>query len=295
MAYIKPYTLPDNEHLIAALTTAKVGSFSAAALELNLTHAAISRRISAFENWAGIKLFDRHARGVTPTAAGLRVLSKTATALELISNLKEPRLKKHKLPVVRLAVTPSFARYWLFPRLKFLEGNPADVVIEILADLKNSNLKGGEVDLAIRYGGGNWRQGTEKKLFDDKLVPVLASQPRPIDNPRTAQELALLPLLSSGDNTNWKNWLENYYPGATRKNSDRLFQDYSLAMDAASCGVGVALWNQSLHSLDNRLSALDKFSFSGRLGYYLIRRSGDVTSPTAMVADRIIENCGCAV
>jgi len=55
MTYSYPDNLPSIDSLTAAICAAKTGSFSAAAFELGITHAAISRRVAALEEWAGLK------------------------------------------------------------------------------------------------------------------------------------------------------------------------------------------------------------------------------------------------
>ncbi|MEU4191643.1 LysR family transcriptional regulator [Kribbella sp. NPDC026611] len=56
--------------LRVVLEVARTGSFSAAAGRLGYTQSAVSRQIAATEKVAGTPLFERHARGVRPTAAG---------------------------------------------------------------------------------------------------------------------------------------------------------------------------------------------------------------------------------
>ena len=55
------------ETLRAFDAAARTGSFSAAAEKLNLTHGAVSRQIAKLEDWLGLKVFDRGARGVSLT------------------------------------------------------------------------------------------------------------------------------------------------------------------------------------------------------------------------------------
>ncbi|HEY5760173.1 MAG TPA: LysR substrate-binding domain-containing protein [Steroidobacter sp.] len=190
---------------------------------------------------------------------------------------------------MRIAVTPSFARFWLFPRLKALEGNPADVRVDVIADLNHSDLVGGEVDLAIRYGRGGWHIGSEQRLFEEPLVPVIAqslrtalpARPRP-------KELVKWPLLHNGDTSNWQSWMEAHGQLAPIKAADRIFLDYALALDAAANGLGIALWNRGLHKVPNGLVAMDGFAAVGDLAYYLISRRGDTNSPAAIVGTRIL-------
>jgi LysR family glycine cleavage system transcriptional activator len=274
------------DSLTAALAAARLGSFSAAALELEITHAAVSRRIAAAEEWAGLRLFDRHGRGVLPTPNGQRILARLALAVEQIAVLGE-RPHQRRLPVVRLAVTPAFARFWLLPRLRTLEGRPADVRIEVVAELTHADLAGGEVDLAIRYGRGGWKLGPERRLFDELLLPVAGPALLPPGVRRQPQDIAALPLLHSGDTTNWRCWADAHGVRLKPKPADRSFADYALTLEAAAAGLGVALWNQGLHRCDSALTACPEFPVRSPLAYFLLSRAAAPHTPPGLMVQRI--------
>ena len=288
MAYSSLTRLPQTDTLIAALTALRLGSFSAAAIELGITHAAVSRRIAVVEEWAGERLFERHGRGVLPTPNGQRILTRIGVALDQIALLGHVGKVRRKLPTVRLSVTPSFARYWLFPRVTSLEGQPPTVRLEIVAGLTSADLRGGEVDLAIRYGRGNWKVGTEQKLYDETLIPVVARSLHQGRSGVQAGDIAKWPLLHASDATNWKAWMAAHGQSLTTKGSDRVLADYAITLDAALAGLGVALWIRELHGLPEGLVAFDKFPAKSPLGYYLLSRAGDVDSPASGVASRIL-------
>ena len=65
---------------------AEAGSFTSATVILNLSQSAISRQIQSLEEDLKVKLFERHARGLTLTENGEYVYK---TAREVISKLKE--------------------------------------------------------------------------------------------------------------------------------------------------------------------------------------------------------------
>lgn len=288
MAYSSLTKLPSTDSLVAALTALRLGSFSAAASELGITHAAVSRRIVVVEEWAGERLFERHGRGVLPTPNGQRILTRIGMALDQIALLGSAGKVGRTLPTVRLSVTPSFTRYWLLPRFSSLEGRPPVVRLEIVAGLTHADLLGGEVDLAIRYGRGNWKVGTEQKLYDETLVPVVAKSLLQGRSKIQAKDIARWPLLHAGDATNWKAWAAAYDHKLTTKNSDRILGDYAIALDAALAGLGVALWIRELHGLPDGLVAFDEFPALSPLAYYLLSRTGDIDSPASGVASRIL-------
>ena len=60
---------------------ADAGSISRAAARMHLALAAASRRITDFERHAGIAIFERHARGISLTAAGSTLLARLRLVL----------------------------------------------------------------------------------------------------------------------------------------------------------------------------------------------------------------------
>ncbi len=291
MTYIDPAGLPSMESLVAAVVAGRTCSFSAAALELQTTHAAISRRVAAAEAWAGTALFERHARGMRPTAAGQRVLARLAEALDRLQQAGAGRAPRSALPVVRIAATPSLARFWLLPQLQRLQGpqgRPRDLRVDVVAGLAHADLAGGEVDLALRCGRGGWGVGDEMPLLEEALVPAFVPGlwTRRRGAP-TAREILALPLLHDSDTTHWRAWAEAHGQALVPKADDRTPGDYALSIDAALAGLGVVLWNPGLHAAPAGLTVLPALAAAAPLRYFLLTRHGDRQSPAATVAGRI--------
>ncbi len=255
-------SFPPVDCLVAALVAQQLGSFSAAAVELGVTHAAISRRVAGAESWAKAQLFERHARGVRVTPHGQRLLSRIKQSFQDIELLIDRPQKFRARALVRIATTPSFARFWLLPRLKRLEGT--DLRIEIVASNLHNELLSGTIDLAIRYGRGGWRVGAEHALFAEKLVPVgLASRSESFDQQSMQQVL-----LHNGDTVLWRSFAKFNGLVFQPKATDRVLGDYALAIDAACAGLGFALWNPSLHTLPKPLRTWPAASFKPALQYF---------------------------
>jgi DNA-binding transcriptional LysR family regulator len=281
--------LPPLDCLTAALEAMRAGSFSTAAVTLGVTHAAISRRVAGAEAWAGMRLFERHGRGVRPTPDGQRLLTRLAQQFEDIAALVERSRQPRARESVKLALTPAVARFWLLPRLAELEGD--DLRVEILASHRHADLKAGEADLAIRYGRGNWGLGPETPLFAETLVPVGASGALvDQDNPRA---VLAQPLIHSADSFLWRSWARRHGAGYRPKASDRTLADYALAIDVVLAGLGVGLWNQGLHALPSGLTTLERFELSDPpLRYYLIQPKGRGSEAIATLVGRFVSARG---
>jgi len=153
--------VPPLSALRAFEASARRGSFSRAAEELNITHGSICRHIAALEAQLNRRLFVRHARGVTPTGAARHFEAVVREALEsLAAGLVEARAGIEE-PSTRVAVSvlPSFASRWLLPRLAGFKRKYPRIDIDLtagqeLADLAHRRSK---FDFALRIGLGSWR------------------------------------------------------------------------------------------------------------------------------------------
>jgi len=149
-------------------TVAEAGSFTNATVNLNLSQSAISRQIQSLEDDLNVKLFERHARGLTLTENGEYVFK---TAHEVISKLKEVETtlgdKKDK-PSGKLTVTTfvSFGTTWLTPRIQeFMQLNP-EIEVELIFDDKELDLSTRQADIGIWARRPKKLNYIQKKLID---------------------------------------------------------------------------------------------------------------------------------
>jgi len=147
---------------------AEAGSFTSSTVNLNLSQSAISRQIQSLEDDLNVKLFERHARGLTLTESGEYVFK---TANEVISKLKEVETtlsdKKNK-PTGKLTVTTviSFGTTWLTPRIQeFMQLNP-EIEIELIFDDKELDLSTRQADIGIFMRRPKQLNYIQKKLID---------------------------------------------------------------------------------------------------------------------------------
>ena len=147
---------------------AEAGSFTSSTVNLNLSQSAISRQIQSLENDLKVKLFERHARGLTLTESGEYVYK---TANEVIGKLKEVETtlsdKKSK-PSGKLTVTTviSFGTTWLTPRIQeFMQLNP-EIEVELIFDDKELDLSTRQADIGIFMRRPKQLNYIQKKLID---------------------------------------------------------------------------------------------------------------------------------
>ena len=272
--------LPSTETLRAFDAAVRLGSFSRAADVVHLTHGAVSRRIAALEEDLGVALFDRQARGVRATAAGLKLHAVVADALERLHTGLDTLSTDR--PPVRVSVLPSFASRWLLPRLGEFRGLTPDIDVQLMADYALVPVGGGQADLAIRYGTGPWRGARAELLFEETLFPV-ASPGGTLEGP---EALASATLLHDSDRADWQLWLAAV--GWPEPKRHETFNDYHMVLEAAASGHGIALGRSRLVEPDlaaGRLVRLRPEAVTNPRAYHLILPPAPLTPAVERVAD----------
>ena len=136
------------------LEVCRLGSLSAAAVELGYTQSAVSRQIAALERATGARLLERRPRGVVPTPAGEAfrhharvVVNEAARAMKSARDVGD----QPGLPLV-VGATPALAASIAPMALRELEADlgrfPWTLLPALSADLQ-SMTAGGEVDLSV--------------------------------------------------------------------------------------------------------------------------------------------------
>src|SRR5262249_47597296 len=96
---------------------ARLGSFTRAGDELNVTQGAISRSVAQLEASLGAKLFIRQKGRVFLTGAGERLHTDVTTGLNHIRRSIDAISAKARRRIVAVSVSTAYASYFLVPRL----------------------------------------------------------------------------------------------------------------------------------------------------------------------------------
>jgi LysR family glycine cleavage system transcriptional activator len=283
---------PPMDSLKVAVVAARTGSFTAAAEALGLTHGAVSRRVRSVENWLGTPLFERAGRGVALTPEGLRLVRTAEQAFDAIARCADQWRPHRGVQTVRLSVVPSFARLWLMPRMRVLQGEPQDLRIDLAIEHGLADVAGGAVNLAVRYGSGQWPGLRSHLLLQERLLPVAAPALADTLGARAKPDALLrLPLIHDSDASQWRLWLEAAGGPRFRPRSiDRRFEDYDLVLAAAEAGLGVALARLPLAQAwldDGRLRAVSHRAVANPHAHFIVQRPGEDREPVLRLQARL--------
>ncbi|WP_306152154.1 LysR family transcriptional regulator [Roseovarius sp. MMSF_3281] len=250
--------LSSSKALFIFEAAARCGSFTAAASEFNVSQPSISRTIGQLEEILGFPLFLRRARGIKLTPEGRMLYDSVSigfggieTALQIIRQRRE-RLREK--PLVTLSLSSSFVAHWLVPRFsEFNERFPdVDLRFELvsgkLGDIPNS------VDLATRVVEPDEDRYVTWAFAPEVILPVCSPQYLEQHGPICDAGGHVLLHLSDHDEDDWRGI--HLSAGTEDRNTWHVFSDYSVVLQAALAGKGIALgWLSVLSGalLDERL------------------------------------------
>lgn len=239
-------SLPPLRALSAFEATARLGTVSAAAQELCVTHGAVSRQLQVLEAWLGITLFVRAGRRLILTDAGSAYAREIGTGFaSLMRATEQLKARVRRQRNLRLNALPTFTMRWLLPRLSAWQATEPNIHIEIAtSDCPIGELPPGSFDIAIRRASGRQEKHLHRTAFlQERETPVIA--PSLLKNRALAAplELATFTLLEAQTRPDaWERWahtagVSEALHAAPRQN----FNHYYMALQAALDGLGVAL------------------------------------------------------
>jgi len=283
--------IPGLASLKAFDASARHLNFTRAAAELNVTPAAVSHQIKELEEAVGVPLFQRTSRHMQLTRQGMILKPAIGEALEGLTRALQ-RIRQLENPSqVRVTASPSIAAKWLVPRLdRFLETAPgADVRIDVSSEPLDFERE--DIDVAIRFGDGNYPGLMVEKLFHDTLFPVCAPEllkgAKPLREPKDLLQFTLIHLEWEAQGAVWPNWRMWMLAAGVKDFNDTRglhFSQTSLALQAAIDGHGVALGDSTLVGDDLAAGRLIKpFELALRspaqFAYHLITRRDTAERP----------------
>jgi LysR family transcriptional regulator, glycine cleavage system transcriptional activator len=241
-------SLPSMTALRAFAATAELRSFSQAARVLNVTHAAVAQQVRALEDQLGRPLVQREGRGVSLTTDGEQLAEALGEGFAAFQRgLEALRAGEADRPV-RVSLTASFAAQWLMPRLKEFWAQHPDIGLSLHPDSRVVDLHRERMDLAIRYGNGDW-PGVEATYLTSARM-VIAGAPGLIgERYLSLQELAGMDWILSRTWPEQDTWLRQLGLDPETLNRTDINSE-ELAIAAARQGLGLVIESVALIESD---------------------------------------------
>lgn len=264
--------LPPLTALRAFAAYADTGSMAAAGARLNVSHAAISQQIRTLEDHLGLSLIDRARGGGTLTAEG-QVLADTAlTGFGDIARLAAELTGRDAERPLHISTTPSFAAFWLMPRLAAFRQRHPDLSLMVDPSPALRPLTPGGIDIAIRYGNGTWAGLDADLLLPSSIAIVAAPALVGTADYASPADLADFHWLQEMGTNEATEYLRKH--GAeVNKARGLTSMPGNLMIEAARAGQGIAVTARAFvqPELDQgRLRLL--FEDDRKQGYFLVRR-----------------------
>lgn len=267
--------MPSLQELTAFEAAGRHKNFTTAADELSLTQSAISKQIKNLETTLGVVLFNRAKGRVELTPQGERYLQSVRRILyDYETETHSIIASSGSETTLRIASIPTLAARWLIPNLpQFMDQHPA-ITVEVTTELNPFDFNENPVDLALHYGAPVWPYGELIYMCHDAIIAVGSPNYMKKRVVKHADDLGKTVLLQQSTRPHmWQEWSEKV--GCTLTNPYRgpIFDQFSMTIQAAAAGMGMALVPTFLVQEELRnglLIALDEAPQFSSGAYYVV-------------------------
>ncbi len=229
--------IPPIQCLLTFEALARLRSVTQAAEELCVTPSAVSHRVKQLEQILGAKLFGR--ADFSLTTEGSEYLAHVREGLNTLQRFPSRQANPGRRKL-RLAITPTFARSMVMPRLKlFAEAYP-EIDLTLQVSIPLLDVVAEDADLTIRFGTGRYADVEHLCLLKDSVVPLASPAFVREHGPFvTPDDLEGVPLLRSPLEP-WRTWFAAQHLDWPEPTDGSQFNDIGLMCDGAAAGMGVA-------------------------------------------------------
>jgi len=296
--------IPSLQALLCFDAAARHQSYTRAAQELALTQGAVSRQLTALEEFLGVALFKRTRHGVALTASGRDYAAQVATRLAALEqDTLDVMSTQGNARVLHLASVPTFATRWLIPRLPALRDALPELTLHIDTRTRPFLFADTPYDCALFAASpeqmDQWAGTQAVKLLIEVVLPVGAPALLKGAAALEPHDIAQLPLLQQSTRPDaWRAWFDAQSVSAPSALSGARFEQFSMTAAAAIHGLGVALVPRLLIEQElarGELAVLCDRPLANARAYYLVRPEG-VEPPAALQAFEawLIEIAACS-
>ena len=264
--------IPSLQALRAFEAAARLQSFSKAAEELNVTHAAIAQHVRGLEAEFSESLIVRQGRGIVTTQAGVQLANNLRDGFSIIAaGVEQLRVLRSGRPL-QISVTPTFAAHWLMPRIGEFWTKHPDIKVNINPNTDIVDLKNDGVDLAIRFGNSDdWPKLDTELLTHGDFWVVAHPDLIKSNDPACLQDVLGLPWL-------FEDYMRERVLILEQEDIDLNDADITLlgtnemVISAVEAGLGLTMMTKALIENEvktGRLQKICEFKQEG-LGYHMV-------------------------
>lgn len=240
---------------------ASASSFTAAADVLGIGQSAVSHAMSRLENATGVVLFERGRSGARLTPVGEVLADSCRAGFSVIDQgVNKLARSAESASVLTLSVSTSLATYWLLPRLAGFKLKHPDIELRCITNDTDKAVGHDGADMWIPLGRGTWSGLTSVELCAEQLYPVAAPEllaragltaERLMADPTRMLELPMLHLEERyAERFNWERWFGHNGVEPSERIAGVISNDYSLILQAALNGQGIAIgWHHIVSGL----------------------------------------------
>jgi LysR family glycine cleavage system transcriptional activator len=219
--------------------TARLGSMSAAAKELCVTHGAVSRHVNALEDQFGVPLLRRLPRSVAPTPEGAALAGQLSEAFRL---MREAVARLEPGPLT-LSCSATIMMKWLIPRLSDFKRDNPEIEIRL-------NMNHGEVDFVQDKITLAIRTSMTRPPADAIVEPLIREQFGPVCHPEYVARMGItsvaalkkVRILEAATRPQaWKEWVAAMKCRKIGLEPHERYEHFYLVIEAAAAQLGVAL------------------------------------------------------
>ncbi len=269
--------VPSIQGLQAFEALARLRSVTLVGEELSVTPSAVSHRIRQLESQLGIKLFAR--ADFSLSTEGATYLNRVREALAVLQQIPG-RGSAAGTTRLRVAVTPTFSRQILLPRLALFRHAYPEIDLVLQVAIPMLNVTAEEADIELRFGTGPFADRESTLLSSDQVTPVCSpeylNEAGPFDDFTTLETVSRARLIRCPLEP-WRTWFSANGITLNEPSGGSQFNDIGLVLDAAVAGFGVALMRMRLGAAwmdSGRLVRLSQRSVPSPHHYFLCWKSG---------------------
>lgn len=265
---------PSLNSLRAFASVAETGSYSRAALGLNVSHAAVSQQIKALEARLGVTLIVRDGRGIKLTDEGRALAHHLTRGLAAIREGVEALTGADLSRPIQVTMSPAFAVSWLMPRITDFQRRHPGVMLMLNPTAEVIELVPGGIDVAIRFGDGDWPGMEVMPLLLPDMVVVAAREligGKDVADPAMLVELPWLQELGTNEIAEW---MQRHGVSPARP-LHITHMPGNLIMEAVRRGDGLTYTARRFVDKEIRSGQLVELSSENDAGgYYIVTRRG---------------------